>query len=220
MSNFIINPFGSFAGTPYTPTLRSSATSTGTTITLPSDIEVGDIIVIADYVKGLGSAGAMPNVSGTDDGYTDISSVDSVNSYNFSFKVAVSGDASKVLSGCSGNNAADVCKVALVFEGPVTSGTRHQFSAEDTNGDPSSQTMNSSGDTVPLLVLCMLGGTSSVTLTTGSSDGSVANTAGNNEVIVYYSLYGTLDTPSDHTYDTGDNGTFNAIVSTVILLTE
>jgi hypothetical protein len=131
-----------------------SSTSTAATITLPADIQAGDLIVILD---GANSAFATPAaVTPTD--FTNHANNTVTPPYEgyrlmLSSKLAVGTEGSASITGMNGN--AGNTKACYVFRGdiPATSRTPSTFNGEGTTGDPAAQNVAASGGSAPLVVL-------------------------------------------------------------------
>lgn len=135
------------------PTLFTSVISDTDQITIPASVREGDLLVLADFARN--SASAVTNVVPT--GFTQIVTT-AQPTFGFhrtttSFKVADSDDESDVLTGMDGD--AYERKILLVFRGgkKITAAAAQDPDGVQSDGNPSAQTVTSSGGTAPLVVL-------------------------------------------------------------------
>lgn len=188
-----------------------SATSTIATITFPSGIQAGDILVLLDYAR----AGSNPTLV-TPSGFTIPSGGNQgLNKTRlvFSYKLAVGGE-SGALTGMSGNLA--MAKMMYVFRGnvPVNTLTLGAFNNEATNGNPTPQVVAASGVQTPLVVLGCYASEATVVdprSFTPAKDGEISAI---NESYLAYKIYNA--SPANVTVDMDDEAGPNYLFSTYI----
>lgn len=185
---------------------RSSATSEDASVTAPSDIVSGDLLVLYDRAV---------NVSGnptavTPSGFTTVfNATDSTTRRTIcSFKIANGTEAGASITGMDGNSAD--FKILLVFStNGATTALSFAPKFESTDGDPVAQVVPASQNSNPLVVLSFM---RQVTATGQSfsptQDGTVTNGTANT---AYYKIYNSG--ASDVTVDCGDGGNANALMS-------
>jgi hypothetical protein len=183
-----------------------SSTSTAATITLPADIQAGDLIVLFDggaseftaptAVTPTGFTNRANNTSSALGGFIGIRGM-------ISTKLAVGSEGSSSITGMNGD--LDNTKAVYVFRGnvPAASLVSSTFNGQGTTGNPTSQNVAASGGTAPLVVL---GGYFSE----GSVDPRTMSPAKDGEVspatVLYlaYKIYNS--SPSDVSVDMDDEG--------------
>jgi len=134
---------------------RSESSSETTTITLPSDIQAGDLLVLCSR-SGNPNTTIPPNV--TPSGWTEVGTATDTNPsfsgrVKIDVKIALFTDASLVITGITGGDGND--KRCLVFKGDgrMTSVTPQDYAGVIANTAPSNQIANASGGTTPLVVI-------------------------------------------------------------------
>jgi hypothetical protein len=128
---------------------RTSTTSAGTTITGPSTIAAGDILVLGDF--SINGDGAVPS------GFSSLSNVSGVSFGDtaraiVSAKRATGSEASATITG-STSPGGTPSKILLVFNAGADSINSSSFNGEAIVGNPSSQAANASGGSAPLIVV-------------------------------------------------------------------
>ena len=198
-----VPPIGWELGAGLTIAHRSSATSSSSTVTGPSDIASGDILVLRDYAS---SSGGAPSTA-IPSGFTSLVNHAALNSGGFyersilSYKLADGTEASASLTGMNGND--ENKKVLVVFSAGATTLATGGTGSSGSNGDPSSLAINASGGTAPLVVI---GGYSStrvltVDTMTPTEDGRAAVGTGG-DAAVAWKIYNS--SPANVTIDMGD----------------
>lgn len=185
---------------------RSSATSTGSTIVAPSDIVAGDLLVMYDNV----SATTIPT-SVVPTGFTSIlnNTVSTNRRVICSYKIATGSEAGTTITGLSGTGGA-LAKILIVFStNGATTGTVKSIQYEQTDADPTAQTITSGSGVSPLVSIGFLRNASGtpVSSMTPTQDGSVVVTAHTG----FYKIYNS--SPANVTVDTNDGGTVNMLMS-------
>lgn len=202
----LCHPLRAAAGNVVELAFRSSANSTASTITIPSDVVAGDLLVLYDRAT---------NTSGTvtfavPSGFSTILNQLPVTTIRFvcSYKIATSTDASSSITGMNGTN--DNSKILLAFStGGATTAAAYDIAFQQTDGDPTSQTINASGQTTPLVVLGFIRQQTATSQSMSpTQDGTAASGTTNT---AYYKIYNS--SPADVTFDCGDGGTQNALMS-------
>lgn len=134
-----------------------SATSTATTITAPSGIQAGDLIVLLDRAEGDPFGGVPASAVPTDfNTITDVNmttaSVEGIRTI-LSYKLANGTEGSSSLTGMAGTGRVD--KALLVFRGDKAASTITVASAngQATNGNPTAQNVTASSGIAPLVVI-------------------------------------------------------------------
>lgn len=205
---------GAGAGVPaFTVSFQSSATSTAETITLPSDIIAGDVLLL---IQAANEAGVPTDVTPT--GWTDVGAAVNVSlagggadsRVSHKYKIAVGGDASASVTGMNGGTSNH--KIVFVFRptAPAIAIAPQDLAGEMTNGAPSAQTANASAGATPLIVIASFherGGAQTGISFSPTEDGSVANT----NIDAFHKTYNS--SPADVTVDLGDGGARNALCS-------
>jgi hypothetical protein len=182
---------------------RSSSTSSGTTITIPSDVIAGDLLVLGQTGGESAPTAVNPTgftqVSNTTNGTTRRSMV--------SFKIAGASDAGTTITGMNGVDNDN--KILAVFStNGALSGSAFDLEEVTTPNNPAAQTVNAANQPTPLVVIAFMYQASVVGRTfSPSSDGSI--TLGNAQL--FYKMYNT--SPADVTVDEGDGGFANVLIS-------
>jgi len=207
MSN-VVNPFR-FGAAPAVTSLShvAFATSSAETITVPSTTNSGDVMVLFDRARQVGS---VPTDVLPED-WEEIGVGDNTVTIRMrtSVKIADGSDASSSITGMNGG--ASNRKIIAVFRGNVHANTIISASSaiEITNDDPSAQVISSSGGTEPLV---SVGGLTAVNLT----GWSFSPTAGGSTDIgtdsrLAFKIYNS--STADVTVDTTDVGVNHSLGS-------
>jgi hypothetical protein len=182
---------------------RSSATSTGSTITAPSDIVAGDLLVLLDVAL---------NTSGFPTAVTPFTSF--LNNTNqtarrilFSKKIADGTEAGATLTGMNGTNSNS--KTLYVFStNGATSSSEFDIGYEATDNAPASQNITSASGSPPLVSMGFIRqATATGQSFSPTQDGSINLGA----ITTYYKIYNS--SPSDITVSCGDGGANNILSS-------
>jgi hypothetical protein len=187
---------------------RTSATSSATTLTAPSTIVAGDLLVWSENSVNLST---IPT-SVVPTGFTSISNntVGTNRRIITAYKIADSGDASSTITGMTTNNA--LTKMLLVFStNGATSASVFDIEYETTNNDPAAQTITSGSGTPPLVSIgYMRTGTGTCSMTP-TEDGVVSTSSDVAGSFFLYKIYNS--SPADVTVDATDGGNNNTINS-------
>lgn len=132
--------------------VRSTATSSGTTIVAPSDIQPGDVLVLQDF--SFNSTATVPtSVTPTnfDTPHVD-HTVGSYSRHMVSTKLANGSEAGATITGMAGTFGVWKHLVVLKGNAPATSKTVSTPNAQVTTGNPTAQNVAASGGVAPLVV--------------------------------------------------------------------
>lgn len=182
-------------------TFVNSASSTGSTITVPADAAAGDIAVLYDIAQ---MTAGLPTLV-IPSGWTNQAN-SSVNTTRAAVatKLLGSGDPGAVITGMNGNNRNKKGIVVFRPDTPVMSVTASTFTSAvvDSPSDNPQQTISASGKSTPLIVLGGTGtgstGTVSFSVASPAFDSTVATAS---ELTIGYKLYAAGSSPSDHSID-------------------
>jgi len=196
----------------------ASATSTAATITGPAGILAGDLLVLWDTAESVGS---VPTTV-VPTGFAVISNLDngSSNRTLLSAKIADGSEASAALTGMNGDSANR--KSLYVFRGntPITTYVANDVGEETTTGDPTAQTCNASGGTVPLVVIGAYRALAAIDPRTFTVGGSPAKDGEINPATTSYLAYKIYNTaPADVVIDMDDEGARQFLVSCYLACT-
>lgn len=186
---------------------RDSATSTTQTITAPSSVRNGDLLVLYDSAQNLLNTTIPTSVTPT--GFTSIldNTVGTNRRIICSYKVATNSDASATITGMNGDN--NNSKILLVFSTKGRASVSvFDIGYEATNNDPIAQTITSGSGRAPLVAICFIRNSDGNYSMTPTQDGVV--TVGTAEFGLY-KIYNS--TPADVTVDTTDGGNNNFLIS-------
>lgn len=196
-----------------------SATSTGSTISVPSGVQAGDLIVLFDAA---GSSNTSIPTQVIPSGFTSIVDNTLVASgaagqrNTLSYKIASGTEGSTSLTGMNGSN--NNRKALLVFRGnvPAAIATVGDAAGQATDGNPSEQIVNASGGVAPLVVigtwsLFPVGGTVDPRSFSPAKDGEINPTA---QMYMAWKIYNTA--PADVSVDMTDEGAGNTLQSCYI----
>ncbi len=189
----------------------ASSTFSSSNTTIPSATTAGNLILLFDQRNGSTAD------QGTPTGFTRIffgSGADTTQAW--SYRIAQSGDAGSTITlASSANNRGHV----LVFStgSTMTYGGSFDVTSEFTSGDPTSQTINTTSGTKPLIALVgVRTGGDPVSNTFTSSPNVITLIDSSLQYTCGYKIYNTADTLQDITVDSGDGGARNSIVSMYI----
>jgi hypothetical protein len=188
---------------------RSSAVSSAGTITAPSDIVAGDLLVLYDNAANtsgfptsvIPSGWASPAIINQTGGSGSNRRV------IVSMKIADGTEAGATITGMDGTLLD--AKVLIVFStNGATTSSAFDAAVEITQGDPAQQTINASSGSPPLVCIgfSRIEGGGGATMTP-TQDG----TAGTGTHIGYYKIYNS--SPADVTFDAADGGNNNMLMS-------
>lgn len=192
---------------------RTSAISTSSTISAPSTIQNGDLLVL--YDSALSSSGTPTAVTPT--GFTTILNQSPISTRRIicSYKIATNSDASATITGMSGN--LNVAKILLVFSTKgIASASVFDVAFERSDGDPAAQTITSGSGKAPLVAIAFVRNQSNNYSMTPTQDGVVENTGQGQFGL--YKIYNS--SPEDVTVDTNDGGNNNLLMSFYIEITK
>ena len=185
---------------------RSSSTSDNlSTITAPSDIIAGDLIVL--YDRATNSSGFPTSVIPS--GFTTIlnNTHESTRRTICSYKIANGTEAGTTITGMDGASA-DVKTILVFSTNGATTASFFDVEFQSTDGNPVAQTINASSGSPPLVVIGFI---RQVTTTSQSMSPTQDGTVVNGQNTAYYKIYNS--SPADVTFDCGDGGNANALMS-------
>lgn len=185
----------------------ASVSDDAASLTAMSDIRAGDLLVWYDWTLG----GGLVVPSGfTQIGNTLAGSAVAVTAY----KIADGSESGATISGMSGGLAQHKFLLQFRAEGSISNVAVQDVAQQITNGNPSSQTCNASGGTVPLVVIGTYSSSGDVSSRTfsPSADAEISQFSGFGiSSYVKYKVYNS--SPSDTTIDSGDDGDDNTLQS-------
>lgn len=211
---------GSAGGPPTTLSFQASATSTGSTITGPSSIQAGDLLVLSDIRIGPGSPPTAVVPSGFTSTQSSVSGGAFFSQFRhiLSYKIADGSEASASLTGMAGDGGS---KILFVFrpDNPITTVTPASGGAQATTGNPTSQTVAASGGTPPLVIIGAYATVHGDTVTIDPRTFTPAKT----DEVRRNAVFGTIDhwlayrvydsSPADTSIDMDDEGDENSLLS-------
>lgn len=190
-------------------------------LTIPSTAKKGDIVIFVERVNS-------PQVQLGIDTPVGFTTIDNGGSFadetiqNLSFRVLESDDEAgdEVVGRGSGDEdrSSRYNKILLVFrpDGIPRTVTVNDVASETTDVDPSSQTVNASGGTQPLIVGAVYGSSGSINSRTfNPAEDEEINQAGDEDFWFAYKIYDAEESPGplDHTIDMPDEGSNNILQS-------
>lgn len=185
-----------------------SATSLIATLTVPSGVRAGDLLVFLDRVSTTGlPTSVVPSGFTTAVTSNDATNVRMITSY----KIANGTEGGTNITGMTPGDFEDG-KALLVFRGnkPIRTASLLDAAGEVTNGNPASQVVNASGGAAPLIVIAGYASNTAVNprTFTPTKDGEV-----NPDTLLYlaYKIYNSG--PADVTVDIDDEGNGNGLQS-------
>lgn len=195
---------GAFSGLPIA--FRASATSLTSTITVPSGIQSGDILVLHDTAT---NATTIPTAV-VPTGFTSIlneaftTQRRTINSY----KIANGTESGTTITGMNGANTN--AKILLVFSAKANTVNVKSVNYQCTDADPTSQTITASAGRPALVAIGFIRnllGNANTTMSP-TEDGTVSLAS------VHYGYYKIYNqSPQNVTFDTNDGGTQNILIS-------
>lgn len=220
--SFIINPYVFAAAAASSITMVASNTFAGTTtatITLPADIQSGDLIALYDFSDGALNGVAPSLVTPT--GFTSVgSTTGNLRRSAISYKVAAGTEGGTSITGMGGADN-DQIKIVLVFRGSsvITAASSFDYAGQHTSGTPTTQTVDANAGTPPLIILAAYGdvGGSGVVNVRGFSttkDGEVAS-----GTKVYFAWKAYITSPASTAITMNDEGNDNVMNSCYIQVT-
>lgn len=201
-------------------TFVASATSTGTTITIPATAQPGDLAVLFNAIGASSVTAAVPT------GFTSIIDTSLLgglggdNRSIASYKRLVTGEPNSVITGMTGGDAGFRTMIMLVFRpiGRIAVVTIPAWTGQATDGNPTLQTVVALGLPVPLIVFglawAFTAGTVAFSTASPAFDATVTLDGGSAYLIVGYKIYNSA--PADHSIDKNDDGSGNTLQSGLI----
>lgn len=221
----LINPYRLGSAAPTSISQQSSATSTNSaTITAPSGIQAGDLLVLLDSVW---NNFAAPPASSVPTGFTSIVTATLGAAFSarmtLSYKKADGTESSASLTGMTGSGGA--AKVLYTFRGntPINDVNVSATGSEATDGNPVAQTISASGGTPPLVAIAGYSSSAAVDPRTftvggvGAKDGELEAAGTSIFTWLAYKLYNA--SPANISVDMDDEGSSNIILSVYLSCT-
>lgn len=186
---------------PTTVSVRTTVSGTGSTITVPSTVKQGDLLVLAD------TSNVVTDV--TPSGWSQASGTTTTGiRTNISYKIATDADVGATITGMAGTTR----KVLVVYQGNYPFGSVRlspTINAQSTTAAPSNQTITMSGIRAPIIAMAVYGKTTATTPTRGWTGGtpteySSVSTSG---VYVKTLMYNVGSSPANATISMTDAGT-------------
>ena len=189
-----------------TLSFHDSVVSSGSTVTGPSGIQAGDLLVCWDVVVQTSTEPLIPL-----SGFTLITSDGDTGNDQYcvlSYKIADGSEASASISGMSG--ADSNTKLLLVFrpDNPITTANVQDATITQTSGDPGSEVISASAGAAPMVVLGAYAALTSISSESFSpaNDGEIERQPGTflANANLRYKIYNS--SPANVTIDMGDEG--------------
>lgn len=186
----------------------SYATSTASTITAPSDLQMGDLLIIFDCASTAGS----PPSTVTPAGFTSIDSQSGTSMTDaWYYKIADGSEASQSFTGMNGGYSNRKLFVVFRANVPIIGVTVQSKVKQITASNPTSKTITSSGGTVPLLSLASWSNQiDSNHISTRTQSPTLTEV--NNTTHQYIGWIPYYTSPADVTFDMDDEGADNALM--------
>lgn len=190
----------------------ASVTGISPTLTLPSSIQPGDLVVV---MMAMGAFdGSEPTGGNLPSGWTDVAKIRAGASAVRSFyRIATSETAGSIVTGFSTVPEAQAFIVCLVFRfgaSAISLANFYSHSGQITNSNPPTMTVTSGSGAAPLIVLAIARNPSGSGFSTfnPSPDGGVIS---GSAYIYAYKIFNSA--PVDVVIDTPDGGTANILQS-------
>ena len=184
----------------------STTASTGSTITIPVDSRVsGHLAVLYQYSRKSGSAPSAITPSG----FTNIITSTGSTSRGLCGMKILDGTETSL----SGMSASADAKHLFIYSGGFASVAAFDAAAQETSGNPASQTVNAttSDGTKPVLIVGAAHATNGANFTIYSPSADQSSSTGEGTAAV--KAYQIGDVLFDHVIDMGDNGSRNHLMS-------
>jgi len=192
-----------------TLSLRTSATSTAATITVPASVVAGDILVLADRSRNNSNGSAPTKVVPSD--FTEVAdNLRNETRLITSYKLADGSEAGNSLAGMNENVNT---KALYVFSGDaaIASLALKSVASEDTNGTPATQTVTSGSGAAPLVVMGAYGTFNGAIDPRGFSPAKDGEISPAQELYLAYKIYNS--SPANVDVSMGDEGFRNMLHS-------
>lgn len=186
----------------------SSSTSTSSTINAPSDLQMGDLLLIFDCA----STALSPPSTVQPSGFTAVDSQSGTSMTDAMwYKIADGSEAGQSFTGMNGGYSNR--KLFLVFRAnvPIISATVSTVSKQITASNPTSKTISASGGTAPLLVIASWSNQIDSNAISPRTQ-SPSMTEVSNDTHQYIGWIPYYTSPSDQTFDMDDEGADNALM--------
>jgi len=189
----------------------ATANSSTESLTLPANINEGDLILFLNRSAGFGSVG-----TGVPSGFTsiDLQSPSGTQGQQLSYKIAAGTEGGTSINGLtgSGNDFRNAC-IVVRGDNPITAVNVLDIDGDESNGAPSDQTITSGGGTPPLAVVGAMGSSGAITPSFSTTEDSDARTADDEGILLakYYNA-----SPANTVVGMNDGGSFNCLQSCYI----
>lgn len=197
----------SYAITKIAKELTYITVATGSSsLTIPATTQSGDILVL--FSKAINTTGEPTTVVPA--GFTQVSlGYNDVRKHIISYKIATGSDANSSVTAMTGTSSSGCCLFVVRPTGGATSAEIYGVQQEQTDGDPSAQTITLSGQTEPVLVIVAYGQQTATSVSaTPALDGFTSILTSNR---LSYKIYNSGH--SNITVDEGDGGVSNYLAS-------
>ena len=210
---FLVNQltgFGAGGGALTTLALQGSATlSTAASITAPSDINAGDLLLFLDRTFGTETS-VIPS------GFTELVADTGLKLY-LSFKVASGAEQSTTIGGMSGSAHS---KIMACFRGnrPITAAMGASPLSEQSSGNPTGFAVTAGAGTPPLLVVAAysVNPAGAVDPRTFSTTKDAETASADSSLYLAWKFYAS--SPANTTIDMDDEGTNNTLLGAYLTL--
>jgi hypothetical protein len=189
---------------PTSLTQISTATSSAASVTLPSGIQAGDLLIMSDTAVNNVSGGAPTN-------WTEITAAVSGTTFQHRayYRIADGTESSTSVTGMTGTTFTRKAVVTFRGDVPINAITPNSAGAQHTTGNPSGESTFASSGAVPLIAFGMYGSTSSISPRdfTPAEDGELAS---GTENYIKWKIYAA--SPADVAVNSEDEGANNTLL--------
>lgn len=209
--------FGAGGGRLTSLALQGSATlSTAASITAPSDINAGDLLILVDRADGAG-ASVVPS------GFSSVTAFQSSVAeagyrLNVSFKVATGAEESTSIGGMDGS--ASDSKIMACFRGaaPISAAMAGGVLTQDSADNPAGLTILAGAATAPLLVVGVYSSHAPGTVDPRAFSTTKDAEVGSADSTLYLAWKFYASSPANTTIDMDDEGDINILIGAYITL--
>lgn len=183
--------------------------STTGSIAVHGSAQAGDIAILYDTARN--SSGAPSTAFPTD--FTPFVD-DTVSAVRTVVSAKILDGSESSLTGMDGTSADAKMLVVFRANAPLTSFAINDLEEFHSSNDPPTRTVNASGVTEALVVLCAAmcnSGTVSYSNINSNPDFDADLTMASSDILVGYKIYNS--SPVNHTFDANDGGLFNSVVT-------
>lgn len=209
--------FGAKRGVGATIIQQASATSLTNSITVPT-VAAGDLIVFANHATN--DPAPAPALV-TPSGFTNLANVTTgASRASLFYKLAAGTESGSSISGMNSDLYMSIALITFRRSPAAATATPSSWNSEITDGNPTQQTVSSSGGIVPLVVIGSYGSVAAVDPRTFTVGGSAAKdnelAVSGNALYLAWKIYNSG--PADVVVDMDDEFLGNAITSGYIAL--